>query len=68
MAQIRVRKGVEGPSSGASNIGDEIRDAVDARELKVCAEGFWESREAVDERVVVRPGIVICTYNVTMVF
>ncbi len=60
IAQIRVRSCVEGPSSRASIVGDEIRDVADACELKVCAEGFWEGLEAADVRVVIRPGIAMC--------
>lgn len=61
---MRVRNGVDGPSSGASFVGDEMRDVADARDDKVGTEAFWESREAVDARVVVRPGIIMRIYNV----
>jgi hypothetical protein len=58
MLHIRVRRTVEGPSSGMTTFGDDIREAVEAREFRVCTDDLCEI--AVDVRVDLvdtRPGI-----------
>lgn len=54
----RKRKGVEGPSSGITKVGDEMREAVVRREARVCVDGLFVRRGAVEFRVAVLPGIL----------
>lgn len=61
MAQIRVRSCDEGPSSGLMAAGNE------PRAFKVGAEDLRDSPEAVDVRVVTRPGMLeqdVCWFEV----
>lgn len=56
------RRSVTGLSSGRVITGDEMREAVEARELSVGTEDFRDKRDAVDgraERVDTRPGMLI---------
>lgn len=50
MAQILVRRCVEGPSFGMVTIGWDGRGVLEARELR-------EGREALEVRIESRPGI-----------
>ena len=58
MLHILTRSAVEAPSSGITTVGEEMREEVDARELRVGTEDLREIREAVDVRVETRPGIL----------
>ncbi len=60
MEETCVRNSFLGVSSGTSTYGEEIRDAVDAREFSVWAEDLWDTAADVrDDRVVdTRPGIL----------
>jgi hypothetical protein len=55
-----VRNSFSGVSSGTSTYGEEIRDAVDAREFSVWTEDLWDTAADVrDDRAVdTRPGIL----------
>ena len=55
---MRKRKGVEGPSSGITMVGDEMREATDRREGRVCVDGLLVRWGAVEFRVAVLPGIL----------
>ena len=56
---------MSGDSSGTSTYGEEILEAVDARELSVCIEDLWETAADVREDLAVdtRPGIVWIVSN-----
>ena len=58
MVHICARSVVEGPSSGMTTVGEDIRDAVDAREPRVGTDDLRDSREAAEVRVETRPGMV----------
>lgn len=58
MVHICARSAVEGPSSGMTTVGEDIRDAVDAREPMVGTDDLRDSREAVEVRVETRPGMI----------
>lgn len=58
MVHICARSAVDGPSSGITTVGDDIRDAVDAREPRVGTDDLCDSREAVEFRVDTRPGMM----------
>lgn len=58
MVHICARSTVEGLSSGITTVGDDMRDAVDAREPRVGIDDLRDSREAVEIRVDTRPGML----------
>ena len=60
MEEICVRSSFSGVSSGVSRYGEEILDAVDAREFSVWTEDLWDTAAEVrDERAVeTLPGIL----------
>lgn len=57
---IWVRNSLSGDSSGASIFGEEILEAVDARELRVCTEDLCDTAAEVRDDLAVdtRPGIL----------
>ena len=57
---ICVRNSFSGDSSGTSTYGEDILEAVEARELSVCTEDLWDTAADVREDLTVdtRPGIV----------
>ena len=60
MEDTCVLNSFSGVSSGTSTYGEEIRDAVDAREFSVWMEDLWDTAADVrDDRAVdTRPGIL----------
>jgi hypothetical protein len=60
MDEICVRSSFSGVSSGASMYGEEILDAVEAREFSVWMDDLWDTAAEVrdDRAVETRPGIL----------
>lgn len=60
MEHICTRSAVSGVSCGISAYGDEILEAVEARELRVCTEDLWEmaAEDLADLVLEVRAGIL----------
>lgn len=64
MWQMLVRKAVDGPSSGTTVTGVDIRDVVDAREFRLGTDDLRKTRGAVELRVETRPGILQAISNI----
>lgn len=60
---ICTLKGVSSVSGGISTYGEEIRDAVEAREFKVCIDDLWDTAldVLVDLVPETLPGILVST-------
>lgn len=56
---ISILSGLEGPSSGSLDAAVDMREAVEARELKEGAEDFVEAVEGRVDLADVLPGIVL---------
>lgn len=67
VAHISTLNCVDGPSSGNLGIAVDIREAVEARELREGAEDFVEAVEGLVDLAVVLPGIALVNALYTII-